>query len=489
MTFKEKLIGISLTIFFSVFALLPLFEEKAEALEQPQKLYQVYLNGNSIGIIRSKKALETYINNEQTALKDKYKVSTVYLPQGLYIADYTGYSKNILTEKEIYRRIKDKAPFTIKGWVLTIDGDDPVKIYALEKQYFYDAANNVVKAFVPQDQIDAFNNGQTQEIKTVGSNIENLYIKEQDEMTVKEALISSDDKIFDNVKDLTRYMLFGNLKEQDQYDVKSGDTIESIAFDHKLSVEEFLIVNPGFNGSKSLLYTGEKVNVALVSPMITVVEEKNVVEDQEIKYKTQVKYDSSIPYGTTNVTQEGSNGLQRVTEKVKYENGEIVPPAVITGSEELTPAIDRIEVRGTYSISGPVTIGDGVWGWPTNVPYVITSPYGYRWGTLHDGVDISGCGYGSPIYAADNGNVYQSGYVTSGGGNQIIINHNNGYYTIYAHMSKLYVVKGQSVTRGQIIGLMGATGNATGTHLHFGAFYGGPPYEGGRSFNPLTLYR
>ena len=130
----------------------------------------------------------------------------------------------------------------------------------------------------------------------------------------------------------------------------------------------------------------------------------------------------------------------------------------------------------------------GEWYWPTKKPYIITSPYGWRWGALHDAIDISGTGNGSPIYAANNGVVYK-GFTDSIGGIQVIIAHSNNYYTWYAHLSSRYVNAGDEVKAGQLIGTMGCTGSAcTGTHLHF-ATYKGTPGRGGLSFNPLTLYK
>lgn len=146
------------------------------------------------------------------------------------------------------------------------------------------------------------------------------------------------------------------------------------------------------------------------------------------------------------------------------------------------------------------------WAWPTAQPYMITSTFGYRWGSNHDAVDISGPGYGSPIYAANSGVVktVRGGCVPGNtgcngrGGNYIIINHNsNNYYTIYMHLKDINVSEGQVVSRGQVIGTMGNTGNVVpvptagnptgGTHLHFG-LYIGEPYNGGYAVNPMRLY-
>ena len=238
------------------------------------------------------------------------------------------------------------------------------------------------------------------------------------------------------------------------------------------------------------LSIGQEVSVALISPVITVVVEEHSVEEKVIPFTTDIEYDSSMAWGATKIKQEGRDGKQIVTQKIKYENGEI-KNALIANTEVVDEAVNRVKVIGTMSnfTIDPNDIPDsGDWYWPTKSPYIITSPYGWRWGALHDGTDISGTGHGSPIYAANNGIVYKVFY-DGIGGNQIIIAHSNNYYTWYAHLSAQYVSTGQTVKRGDLIGGMGCTGSAcTGTHLHFAA-YKGIPGRGGQSFNSMALYR
>ncbi|MCW3843039.1 M23 family metallopeptidase [Micromonospora yasonensis] len=96
----------------------------------------------------------------------------------------------------------------------------------------------------------------------------------------------------------------------------------------------------------------------------------------------------------------------------------------------------------------------------------ITSCYGQRWGTLHAGIDFA-MPAGTPIHAAAAGTVVKAGDAGDGYGNSVFIDHHNGYLTHYAHQSRLIVKVGQQVSVGQVIGYEGATGDATGPHLHF----------------------
>jgi murein DD-endopeptidase MepM/ murein hydrolase activator NlpD len=95
-----------------------------------------------------------------------------------------------------------------------------------------------------------------------------------------------------------------------------------------------------------------------------------------------------------------------------------------------------------------------------------TSCYGMRWGAMHAGIDLASP-YGTPIRAAGAGTVTDAGWVFGGYGISVVIDHHNGVYTHYAHMSDVAVSPGQSVSPGRTIGYEGSTGDSTGPHLHF----------------------
>lgn len=120
--------------------------------------------------------------------------------------------------------------------------------------------------------------------------------------------------------------------------------------------------------------------------------------------------------------------------------------------------------------------------WPTDNGYYISTYYSRG----HDGIDIAGISYGANVYAIYDGEVVTSSY-TSTNGNYIIIRDTKGIYSLYAHLSKRNVNQGDKVSKGDIIGHIGSTGNSTGVHLHF-SVWNGYPYNGGTSFNPYDLY-
>lgn len=471
-------------------------------LGHPKEVYSVYLEGKLLGHINSKEELENYIDSEQNDLKNKYNVQKVYSPSSLDIQKEITYEREISSAQELYEEIKDKKSFTINGYEIEIeeikekanDTDKNTKkkeqeqekktqkIYVLDKSIFEKSVDRFVKAFIKTEDYEAFKTKTQGEIDDTGTIIENIYI--DNEITIKKGKIPADQYIYTSVEELSKYLIFGTLEEQKQYKVKKGDTIEDISFKNKMSVEEFLIANTEFKDSNNLLYEGQIVRLGVLKPQLSLIEEDHVVEDQTVDFKTEIKYDNKKIVGTSIVQQKGQKGLNRVTQKVKKVNGEITN-VVVTDKEVLKAATNKVIVRG--GASGAVYAGDDYWIWPTKTPYSISSPFGYRWGTLHDGTDIIGPGYGSPIYAANNGVVTESGYRWPDG-QHIVINHNNGYYTLYAHMAKLYAKVGDIVEAGEVIGTMGQTGNAYGTHLHFGAFKG-YPYRGGTAFPATQLYK
>lgn len=116
-----------------------------------------------------------------------------------------------------------------------------------------------------------------------------------------------------------------------------------------------------------------------------------------------------------------------------------------------------------------------IWPLPVARPAEVSSTYGVRGVRHHDGLDIRGRA-GDAIHAARDGAVVFSGWMR-GYGNLVILDHGGGVTTRYGHASELLVAAGQRVARGEPIARVGATGNATGNHLHFEILWAGRPID------------
>ena len=502
MSKKNRVKATIITLILAVFVFLVGFTNDENKMLNVK--YQVYLDGNAIGIISDTKELYALINKEQSEIKDEYNVDQVYPPKGFEIETYLTYNDSLSSVGDIYNQIKNSKSFTVKGYTATIseqpneneDAKVKFRVNVLDKKIFEDAINNLIKSFVNGDRYQAYINNEQIEIKDTGSLIENIYFKEN--ITIKENYLSIDDKIFTNSEELTKYLLFGDLNATKNYTIKRGDTIQSISDDNKLNTSEFLIANPQYKKVSNILAVGDVVNVALANPKLTLVSEEYVIEDTEVKYDIDIKYDSTKPISYRVVETKGQNGIQRVAKHVSYINGAIQEESSIDKEHTymIKETINETIVRGNMSYqtnNNTIYVDNGMtWAWPTNSPYILSSPFGWRWGTIHDGQDITGTGYGSPIYAAQDGEVIASGWggmVGSDAGINVVIDHKNGYYTVYAHLCDTFVNVGDQVSRKQKIGAMGRTGVATGTHLHFAVWVGGRPYNGGRAVNPMTLWK
>ena len=472
--------------------------------DKPDNLYMVYLDGKKLGAIEDKQELLDLIDKNQNKIKKQFGVDKVYPPDGLEIVSYISYIEKPKTAKYIYDQIEEKSSFTIKGYVLSVvpNKGDVKKVYVLDKDIIKPALLQTAKAFISEDKLEDYINDTQMEVTDTGKTIENVYFDEK--VTVKEDYLNVDNTIITNENDLSKYLLFGTLKKQSEYSVKDGDTIETVAYNNKLSPEELLISNPALTSKNSLLSEGQILNIGLINPLVTVVEESEVIEDIETNFETVYEDNDTLYASQSYVKQEGEKGLNRVTEKVLYQNGEI-KNLVVSETKQINPTRNKIVVRGTkksadYSLSAyPPAASSTDWGWPTTSPYIITSRFGYRWGRLHAGIDISGTGFGSPIYSSTDGVVISTvsecadsgtyGSSCGGGyGNNVTVRTSTGLYVIYAHLKhNLLVSTGQSVYKGQGVGYMGNSGSSTGTHLHFQISSSPTIWERGSSYDPCQV--
>lgn len=469
-----------------------------------KKVYQVYLNGNKLGLIESQKELYDLINEEQKGIKETYEVENVYPPNGFVVKEYNTYDDEITTAKEIYDTIKDKDDFTVEGYTIKIKFNDieedkqDITLHVLDENVFKDALTNVVTAFVDSNEFYAYTHNEQEPIDEIGEIIEDMYFEET--ITIKPSFISVNEKIYTDALELTQFLLFGENAKKTSYSVKKGDTIASISAENELNPQEFLIANPKYKNEDSILAIGDKVDVTLIEPVLTLVESVYSISDEEQDYEKEIEYDNKRTAGFSEITQVGVTGIERITKRTQVINGEPSQGVETLNSVTIREVQNEITTKGGYKPIGNYNETGKLWGWPTNRPYTITSGFQYRWGKHHDAIDISIHPMGSPIYATRDGVITEvekgcanvgSYRNTCGGtyGNHVIINHQDGFYTMYAHlMQNVEVNVGDRVTRGEVIGYMGSSGSSTGVHLHYGISIG-EPNKGGVWQNPMKYYR
>ena len=460
--------------------------------EAEQYSYNEYINNKNYDIDYSRiQYMKKYIEENEIYAH----VDNIYKPLGINIEKINTYKKDYISEEEIYNKIIDLKPCTIEGYQIRIkkqSGHDidnnvvyamlgntdyklvkesvsnDVILYVTEKEIFDEAVKTYVEVFVGSDTLDNYVNETQEEIITTGTNIESMFISE--EITTKPTNISVKDKIYTNAADLSSFLLYGDNVSITKAYAKSTDTILSFAYQNQISVEEFFLFNREFTSINNMFYEGQEITIARLDPQISLVVNEYSVEDKETEYDIVERYNEALNIGSEIVVQEGSNGVERVSQKVKKINGSIVSIEPLS-KETLVGTQSKIIEIGTKSI--PYVGSTGSWGWPTEQGYTISSWFGYRslylaGSNFHSGIDIAGIPYGSNVYASNNGVIIRMGY-SNDLGNHIMIDHNNGFYTLYAHLSGFAtgVNVNTVVGRGQVIGFVGASGWAWGTHLHF----------------------
>lgn len=262
------------------------------------------------------------------------------------------------------------------------------------------------------------------------------------------------------------FILLGGCKVL-QYTVKDGDNLWSIARAQNMDMDQIILANPGLAPEK--LQIGQLLKLSKESPLITVQGVREVTLNEEIPCPVEIKQDNKLLLGEKKVLKKGVPGERVVTYRITRENGLEIGREVLA-ENVIREASAEVVARGTVTMvasrGGSVRLG-----WPCSGG--IISAFGMRSGRMHEGVDI-GAGYGSPVAATAGGTVIAAG-MRGAYGNCVDISHGGGLVTRYAHLSSIKVRVGQKVERGQLIGLVGATGRATGPHLHYEVIINGQP--------------
>lgn len=227
-----------------------------------------------------------------------------------------------------------------------------------------------------------------------------------------------------------------------EYVIESGDVLGTIAQKFDINVATLLWAND--LSVYSVIRPGQTLKILPTDGLVYKVKKNDTLESIAKKYQSDI----NDILETNKLTS--ANNLQ-INQDLLLPGG-IKPNTYVPVTRSITSAFKPAPAAST---------GGGKLLWPTNSSR-ITQYYGWR----HSGLDI-GNKAGQPIYSSEAGKVETAGWNRGGYGYYVIINHGNGLKTLYAHASKLYVEKGESVSRGDVIAAIGSTGWSTGPHIHY----------------------
>ncbi len=265
-----------------------------------------------------------------------------------------------------------------------------------------------------------------------------------------------------------------------RYRVKSGDTLVTVARRFDVSMKTLWWANN--LKSKDDLHIGQVLRIPPVSGLVIVVKDTDTLDSLSVQYNVRASKvielngldDPTLVVGQVLVLP-GAKGAPIPTPKPTAKPA-AKPRSTSSGGSRTT---SKPSSRG-----GPTNYNGGSFRWPVVGGGNYISQYAHAG---HMAVDIAG-DHGSPVVAAAGGRVVFAGWKSNGGGWQVWISHGSGMYTTYNHMSGVAVGTGQSVGRGQRVGRLGASGRATGPHLHFEVWRGGMPWSGGYQTNPMRYF-
>ncbi len=502
--FKTACLTLGISAFF--LPSLKLFHHSGE------NLFDVYLNGVAVGQVADAETAEKYMVEARAALAGKSE-ELVFMKTELSMEGKEVLLGKVSEKKEIVRQMQEvmshnleetmQHAYTVKINDFTVnlssmeevqqllqaavDKYDSTDSYGVEMIQDTDRELNVLTTKVYSEIEAQEEEAQEKRAETDASNllcsgafagfreaVEAVEIEEEKDLSEYNlGLIHMD--FGDTVEVVESYMPGSKLSElgsaieevtKDQetnkiYEVVSGDTLSEIAETHNMSIEDLVAMNGTLEDANSTIRVGDELIISVPEPELSVERQEELYYEED--YDADVVYiDNDDWYTTEKVTrQQPSSGHRRVVALVSYRNNSVSNTEII--KEEVNmEAVPKIVERGTKI---PPTYIRPISGGRLSSNFGGRKAPNRRASTNHKGVDLA-TPTGTAVMASCGGVVTRAGWVGSYG-YVVYIQHPDGRETRYAHLSKILVSAGQSVSQGQKIALSGNTGNSTGPHLHF----------------------
>lgn len=407
---------------------------------------EVFLDGQSVGFVSSRDEVTKVIHDVELKTAEYIERPYNLQPNITYSLGYIQ-RDNLLDTQMMFDTLFERVDEVSEQYVMTVDGEivgANISQVALE-----DLRAKFLTAGTPD--IEGARSEFVQEVKIEARTVATTHVKSITE--IEDALRSSQDEVI-------------------TYNVKNGDTLSQIANNYGLSTQTLLSLNPEVNPEG--IAAGASLNITKPTPRLSVKSFRTVTYSEPLVYDVDIEYSDSMLKTESKVRRKGVMGEQSIVADLVYLDGAETDKNIVSTTIVQAP-VNEIKVIGTKT--PPAKAATGSFLHPFRG--IISSRYGSRWGSeFHTGLDLAGAA-GSTVKASDGGTVTLAKR-NGNYGNCVIIDHGNGYQTLYAHNSKLLVSQGQKVAKGEKISLVGSTGRSTGPHLHFEIL------KNGKTVNPLN---
>ncbi|MDQ7794588.1 MAG: M23 family metallopeptidase [bacterium] len=340
--------------------------------------------------------------------------------------------------------LRERVSFLTLAWAVTVNGESVLILATREEA-------EAVRDGILEDARRALVERQGTEV---------LSVRYREDVGVRQ--VTTHLEGFYGADEAKRILLRGTDRV-DVYVVKRSDSLWSIASAHQMSVPDLQRANPQI-ANANLIRPGDEINLIVPTPYVNVESAELYTFTRSIAFATRTVLDPERWPHESYVRERGVAGREQVTVEIARVNGQEVERKIVNLVRLSDPQV-QVNVKGSRLYPN---LGSGVLAWPVGGDGGrITSPYGWRWGSFHQGVDIAAV-LGSPVLAADAGTVTDAAYRGNYGW-VVGIDHGEGSLTtLYAHLtSNLQVKTGQVLAKGQVIGYVGSSGRSTGPHLHF----------------------
>lgn len=429
-------------------------------------IYHIYSGTEYLGAVSDEEKINLLIDTKQQEASAQYKELIIEVDSNIIVVPEQVFTVAVNNEATI-ENLQNALVVEASAYALQINGQ--VVGYVKDQAAYEEALRLLKLQYVSAEQLDAFT-ANTQQPLTEHDQTRIAKIALSAEVTGAEAKVSPTEIL--TPQQAVELMNAGTL-EAEVYSVKQGDVLGSIAKAHGLTTAELISLNKGLTATTTLKID-QQLNVTVNKPLLTVTVVTEKYRDEKIAYTKETKQDATMLKGESKVIQQGKDGQKQVVYVITSENGVRTGKSVMN-EHITTEAVNEITVVGTKVIPSR---GTGTFTWPAVDGY-ISSYMGPRYDGYHRGIDIARPS-DRTIKASDNGVVTAAGWEGSYG-NRVVVDHNNGYKTVYAHLSSINVKVGQVVAQGSSLGVMGSTGNSTGIHLHFEV------QQNGALVNPMSV--
>lgn len=396
------------------------------------RAYAVSVDGVEVGLVTDTGEVDEAVSHVEDWVASVLGTSYDYEAEVTYTPVYSTASE-LTDAQEIEAYLYGTTSAVMEGYVLTVDGQE-IGLAGSEED-IQALLDRVAAPYLTENTVDY---GFVEEVS----------------ITSRE--IASNTKF--DLESMYETLTVNSIEEA-YYTVVKGDTFIGIAKALDMSMEDLEALNPEVTPSK--LWVDQALVIQRSVPFLSVYTVDSETYEEAIDSPIEYTETDTMYVGDTKVTVQGEDGLAEVTADVTYING-------YETEREVTSTTVLVEPTVTQALKGtkekPKTASTGTYRYPVS-GYTITSRYGYRGKEFHTGVDLA-VPYGTAVKAADGGTVTFAGY-KGNYGYLVIITHDNGSQTYYAHNSSLLVSAGDKVYQGQQIAKAGSTGRSTGSHCHF----------------------